>query len=92
MKGTMMDYPLTVVPILERAGRLFGKVEIVSRLPDRSLQRSTYADFHRRARALAETLVKLGHRRARHGHKSSGRNPVFFAICPSKPGPISSWS
>ncbi len=60
MKGTMMDYPLTVVPILERAGRLFGSVEIVSRLPDRSLHRYTYADFYRRTRALAAGLQRLG--------------------------------
>ena len=35
----MMDYPLTLIPILERAGRLFGKVEIVSRLDEDSLHR-----------------------------------------------------
>ncbi|MER3557905.1 MAG: long-chain fatty acid--CoA ligase [Thermus sp.] len=63
MQGTMMDYPLTLVPILERAGRLFGKVEIVSRLPDKSLHRYTYKDFYRRARALAEALQKAGLRR-----------------------------
>ncbi|MFQ5927613.1 MAG: AMP-binding protein, partial [Terriglobia bacterium] len=63
MKGTMMDYPLTLVPILERAGKLFGKVEIVSRLPDHSLHRTTYADFYRRARALAESLTQAGLRR-----------------------------
>ncbi|MFQ5817279.1 MAG: long-chain fatty acid--CoA ligase [Terriglobia bacterium] len=63
MRGTMMDYPLTLIPILERAGKLFGKVEIVSRLPDRSLHRYTYADFYRRARALAASLTKAGLRR-----------------------------
>ena len=26
MYGTMMDFPLSLIPILERAGRLFGKV------------------------------------------------------------------
>jgi len=35
MQGTMMDYHLTLNHILERAGRLFPRVEIVSRLPDR---------------------------------------------------------
>ena len=52
----MMDYPLTLIPILERAGRLFGKVEIVSRLDKGSLHRYCYADFYRRARALAAAL------------------------------------
>ena len=60
MKSTMMDYPLTLPPILERTGRLFGKVEIVSRLPDKSLHRQTYGDFYRRARALAQALQKEG--------------------------------
>ncbi|MGH9670104.1 MAG: long-chain fatty acid--CoA ligase [Terriglobales bacterium] len=60
MKASMMDYPLTLLPMLERAGKLFPQVEIVSRLPDRSLHRCTYADFHRRARRLAEALQKAG--------------------------------
>ncbi|HVO41587.1 MAG TPA: long-chain fatty acid--CoA ligase [Aggregatilineales bacterium] len=60
MQSTMMDYPLTLPHILERSGRLFGKMEIVSRLPDRSFYSYTYADFYRRARALAEALQKAG--------------------------------
>lgn len=63
MKATMMDYPLTLTHILERAGRLFPKVEIVSRMPDKSLHCQTYAEFYRRARALAEALLRLGLRR-----------------------------
>ena len=31
MQGTMMRYPLTLTPLLERAGKLFANVEIVSR-------------------------------------------------------------
>ncbi|HKE32107.1 MAG TPA: hypothetical protein VKD65_10315 [Candidatus Angelobacter sp.] len=50
---TMMDFPLTLTPMLERAGKLFANVEIVSRKPDRSLHRYTYADFYRRVRLLA---------------------------------------
>jgi fatty-acyl-CoA synthase len=60
MESTMMDYPLTVPHILERAGRYFPKVEIVSRLPDKSMHRTTYREFYRRSRALAETLRKAG--------------------------------
>ena len=60
MRGNMMDYPLTLTPLLDRAGKLFGKREIVSRLPDRSLHRYTMVDFHRRARALAEALLRAG--------------------------------
>ena len=63
MRGTMMDYPLTLIHILERAGKIFPRSEIVSRLADRSLRRCTYADFYRRARALAEALQRAGLRR-----------------------------
>jgi fatty-acyl-CoA synthase len=60
MRGTMMDFPLTLVPILERAGKLFGGVEIVSRRPDRSIARCTYGDVYRRARRLARALELAG--------------------------------
>jgi fatty-acyl-CoA synthase len=60
MKGTMMDYPLTLPHLLERARKLHGSVEIVSRLPDRRLHRHTYADFYRRARSLAKGLQRAG--------------------------------
>ncbi|HKV03535.1 MAG TPA: long-chain fatty acid--CoA ligase [Candidatus Acidoferrales bacterium] len=60
MRGTMMDFPLTLAPILERAGKLFGEVEIVSRRPDRSVTRCTYGDIHRRARRLARALQLAG--------------------------------
>ena len=60
MRGTMMDYPLTLPAMLERAGKLFGRVEIVSRRPDRSIVRTNYGDFYRRARRLASALTKLG--------------------------------
>ena len=61
--GTMMNFPLTLTQILERAGRLFPQVEIVSRRPDKTLVRSNYAGFHRRARALAAGLVRHGLKR-----------------------------
>ena len=63
MRGTMMDFPLTLTPILERAGKLFSRIEVVWRRPDRSLGRYTYADLYRRARALAEALTKARLRR-----------------------------
>jgi fatty-acyl-CoA synthase len=60
MRGTMMDFPLTLPTLLDRAGKLFDRVEIVSRRPDRSITRSNYGAFHRRARRLASALTKLG--------------------------------
>src|SRR5215468_3074350 len=63
MQGQMMDYPLTLPHFLERVGRLFSKVEVVSRMPDKSLHRYTYGDFYRRTRMLAEALQKAGLKR-----------------------------
>jgi len=63
MQGTMMHYPLTLSHGLERAGKFFSSAEIVSRRPDHSLHRYTYADLYRRARALAEALQKAGLKR-----------------------------
>ena len=63
MLGTMMDYPLTLSPILERAGRIFSNVEIVSRLPGDSIHRYTYGDFCHRSRNLAASFLQLGLRR-----------------------------
>jgi fatty-acyl-CoA synthase len=60
VRGTMMDFPLTVQPILERAGKLFSAVEIVSRQPDRSLKRTTYGEIYRRSRRLARALELAG--------------------------------
>ena len=60
MRGTMMDFPLTLTAVLERAGQLFCRVEMVSRRPDRSIVRTNYGDFYRRARRLADALTKLG--------------------------------
>jgi fatty-acyl-CoA synthase len=60
MKSTMMEVPLSLNHVLERAGRLFGGNEIVSRLPDKSLRRHRYADFYRRTRSLAAALQSLG--------------------------------
>jgi acyl-CoA synthetase (AMP-forming)/AMP-acid ligase II len=60
MRGLMMDFPLSLVHLLERAGKLFDRVEIVSRRPDRSLSRCTYADLYRRARGLARALQLAG--------------------------------
>ena len=60
MQNTMMDFPLTLAHILRRAGQLFGNTEIVSRLPDKSLHRYHYRDFHRRALALGGALQAMG--------------------------------
>jgi fatty-acyl-CoA synthase len=56
----MMDFQLTLPTLLRRAETYFGDKEIVTRLPDKSFHRYTYADFGRRVRALAVALQALG--------------------------------
>ena len=60
MRGLMMEYQLTLPTILRRAENLFGKKEIITRLPDRSIHRYTYKDLARRAKKLAVSLQELG--------------------------------
>jgi len=84
MRGTMMDFPLTLPTILERAGKIFSRVEIVSRKPDKSLARSCYGEFYRRARLLSEALTKLGmqpgDRVASMMWNHSGHLEAFFGV------------
>lgn len=56
----MMDYQLTLPTLLRRAETLHGKKEIITRLPDKSLHRYTYADFALRTKKLSVALQKLG--------------------------------
>jgi fatty-acyl-CoA synthase len=60
MNGLMMDMQLTVPMLLRRSEQYFGEKEIVTRMPDRSFHRATYAESGRRARALAVALQQLG--------------------------------
>jgi fatty-acyl-CoA synthase len=60
MRATMMQVPLSLNHLLERAGRYFAGNEIVSRRPDKGLVRHSYGEFHRRTRAFAAALVRLG--------------------------------
>ncbi len=60
MDSTMMTTPLTTHHLIERASKLFAHAEIVSRAPDMSLVRHTYADLHRRSRNLAHALERAG--------------------------------
>jgi fatty-acyl-CoA synthase len=63
MRGLMMDFPLVVPALLERAGGIFGDVEIVTRRPDRRLARSCWGEVYGRSRRLASALTALGLRR-----------------------------
>ena len=60
MKGLTSDYQLTLPAMLRRAEALYGPKEIVTRRPDKSFHRYTYADFVRRVKKLAVALGELG--------------------------------
>ncbi|MES1248884.1 MAG: long-chain fatty acid--CoA ligase [Actinomycetota bacterium] len=60
MDGLMMDFPLTLNHLLGRAETYFGNGEIVSRLADKSLHRTTYREVMGRAKRLASALQGLG--------------------------------
>ena len=60
VSSTMMRVDLSINHFLDRAGTLFPTNEIVSRLPDKSLVKHTYAQFYERTRSLAQGLKDLG--------------------------------
>jgi fatty-acyl-CoA synthase len=84
MDGLMMQIPLTLLHFFDRAGKYFGANEIVWRRPDKSIQRSTYAEFHKRTQKLANALsrlgVKPGDRVATLGWNHGRHLEAYFAI------------
>jgi fatty-acyl-CoA synthase len=60
LDGRMMHFPLTLTHFLTRARELFPKGEVVSRRPDKSLHRHTWADVSTRSARLANALTRLG--------------------------------
>jgi acyl-CoA synthetase (AMP-forming)/AMP-acid ligase II len=60
MRGLMMDYQLTIDRILEHGRRLHPNKQIITKLPDGTLHRYSYADFYRRVKRLANVLHRLG--------------------------------
>ncbi|MEY8194379.1 MAG: long-chain fatty acid--CoA ligase [Cycloclasticus sp.] len=60
IKSTMMNSPLVLPHMVDRLAQLFPEVEVVSRMPDKSLHRTNYANVSRRAKQLASALTKKG--------------------------------
>ncbi len=60
LEGLAQDYQLTLPAILRRVEQLYGYREIVTRRPDKSFHRHTFADFVSRSKKLAVALKKLG--------------------------------
>ena len=72
MQGLMMDFQLTLPAILRRAETYFPQQEIVTRLPDRSFHRYTFADAADRSKRLAVALRELGLERGAGWPRSAG--------------------
>src|SRR5918999_1165585 len=60
LEGLVQDFQLTLPYFLRRAEQLYGHREIVTRRPDKSFHRHTYADFVSRSKKLAVALGSLG--------------------------------
>ena len=78
LEGLAQDYQLTLPAILRRAEQLYGYREIVTRRPDKSFHRHTFADFVSRSKKLAVALKKLG---LEDGEgRNSGCNPTTSRV------------
>ena len=85
MFGLMQQQPLLLSSIITHAARHHGGGEIVSKLTDGSLHRSTYAEIEQRARRLARVLqaigVQPGDRVATLAWNGYRHLELFYAIC-----------
>ncbi len=60
MRGLMQERPLLVSGLIDYAEKYHGDTEIISRLPDRSVNRSNWRTIASRSRRLANALNRLG--------------------------------
>ena len=78
MNGLMMDFQLTLPPLLRRAETIFGDQEVVSRLPDRSFHTYTFRDLARRSKQLARRAAQA---------RARARRPRRHALLEPLPAP-----
>ena len=60
MQGLMQDWPLTVDKLLDHAAAWHGDREIVTRLAEGPIVRTTYAELRRRAKKVSSALLAMG--------------------------------
>ena len=60
MFGLMQDRPLLISSLIEHAATFHPRTEIVSRLPEGPVRRTTWGDLRQRARQVANALKQLG--------------------------------
>jgi fatty-acyl-CoA synthase len=83
MQGLMMNYPLTLQYVLDRAVRLFRRKEIITET-DGEPHRYTYGEWGKRVAQLANALklagVRDGYRIATFGWNTYRHFELYFAI------------
>ena len=83
MEGLMMDYQLTLTPLMERARRFYPQKEIVTKVGP-SLERTTYGQWADRVGHLANVLAKLGVQRgdrvATFAWNNTRHLELYFAV------------
>jgi fatty-acyl-CoA synthase len=83
MQGLMMDYPLTLTPLLERGQRLFARKQIITKA-GANLERTTYGAWAKRVGQLAHALEKLGVQRgarvATFAWNNARHLEIYFAV------------
>ena len=75
MDGLMMDFQLTLPPLLRRAETFFGDQEVVTRLPDKSFHRYTSATW-RGARSSSPSPSTEARARARRPGRDALLEPL----------------
>jgi acyl-CoA synthetase (AMP-forming)/AMP-acid ligase II len=78
MQRLMMDYPLTVTSMLERARRMFPNKEIVTKAGP-SLERMSYARMIEGVGRLANALARLGVKPGDRGRPLPGTMPATWS-------------
>ena len=85
MFGLMQPQPLLLSSVIAHAARHHGSTEVVSKLTDGSLHRSTYAEVEQRARRLVRVLqgmgVQPGDRVATLAWNGYRHLELFYAVC-----------
>ncbi|MEN3792285.1 long-chain-fatty-acid--CoA ligase [Fulvimarina sp. MAC3] len=84
MMGLMQDRQLSIASLIEHAARTHGSTEVVSRLIDGSINRSTYAETARRSRRAANALksldVEIGDRIATLAWNTHRHLELYYSI------------
>ena len=84
MKGLMQHAELTVDRIFDHANAWHGHREIVTRLPDGPVERTTYAAMHARAKKVSNALraegIELGDRVATLGWNGARHLEAWYGI------------